>query len=195
MSKKAQPKTSRKYLLFRMWFTVFIIVCIIRLFWNTVSGFNMFPLNVAFGVSVMLTGLFTVMGLIVVGGGTNFLHRNDPEFQRWKKNGGRAYWDTLGWPIGTASPIERQTGLAEPKYKKFVPPANWQYQCPVCGSRVEKAVDVCWNCNYGADGDSTAYRKRWGNPPKTCSGPSCKVETKATVPQPKEIPPDWRPVG
>ena len=77
--------------------------------------------------------------------------------------GGRPYWDSIGWPINTATPIERETGLAEPEYTDFVPPADWKYQCPVCGARVEKQIDVCWRCGYGRDGDSTAYQQRWGN--------------------------------
>ena len=52
--------------------------------------------------------------------------------------------------------------IAEPTYSSFVPPAEWRYQCPKCGSRVQHSVDVCWNCNYGADGDSTAYHGRFG---------------------------------
>jgi hypothetical protein len=69
----------------------------------------------------------------------------------------------IGWPVNTATPIERETGLAEPDYTDFVPPSDWRYQCPVCGSRVEKQIDVCWRCGYGRDGDSTAYHQRWGN--------------------------------
>lgn len=39
----------------------------------------------------------------------------------------------------------------EPKYRTFVPPAYWGYRCPVCGARVQYAIDVCWHCKYGAD--------------------------------------------
>jgi CRISPR type IV-associated protein Csf1 len=46
-----------------------------------------------------------------------------------------------GGTSGTAPP--------EPPYSNFVPPDHWRYQCPVCGARVEMAVDVCWNCGYG----------------------------------------------
>ena len=156
-------RRSRIWLMFRMFCTVFVIVFLFSLFWNTLSDRNMFPFNVVFWTSVVLTVLFTCVGWIGVTVGSQVLLNDDPDFQKWKQRGGRPYWDTLGWPINTATDIERETGLAEPKYTDFVPPASWRYQCPVCGSRVEKAVDICWNCNYGADGDNTAYRQRWPN--------------------------------
>lgn len=150
-------------LLLRYFVTVFVITFLISLFWNVLSGSNMFPFSAVIGVSLVLTMLFNVVGWVVVTiGGEAILH-NDPNFQKWKKMGGRPYWDSIGWPINAATSIERETGLAEPEYTDFVPPAEWRYQCPVCGARVEKQIDVCWKCNYGADGDSTAYRQRWGN--------------------------------
>lgn len=150
-------------LLLRHFMTVFLIVFMISLFWNGLSGTNMFPFSAVIGVSLLLTALFSVVGWVVVTlGGEAILH-NDPNFQKWKKMGGRPYWDSIGWPINTATPIERETGLAEPEYNDFVPPADWRYQCPVCGSRVEKQIDVCWRCGYGRDGDSTAYHERWGD--------------------------------
>jgi hypothetical protein len=150
-------------LLFRYFGTVLVIIFAISLFWNTLSGTNMFPFGAVIGVSVVLTVLFNAVGWIVVTAGSKVLLNNDPEFQKWKQMGGRPYWDSIGWPINTATPIERQTGLAEPEYTNFVPPADWRYQCPVCGARVEKQIDVCWQCSYGANADSTAYHQRWGN--------------------------------
>lgn len=150
-------------LMFRYFVTIFVITFLISLFWNVLSGTNMFPFRAVIGVSLVLTGLFNVVGWVVVTlGGETILH-NDPNFQKWKRMGGRAYWDSIGWPINTATPIERETGLAEPEYTDFVPPPDWRYQCPVCGARVEKQIDVCWRCGYGRDGDSTAYHQRWGN--------------------------------
>ena len=150
-------------LLLRYFVTMFVITFLISLFWNTLSGSNMFPFKAVIGVSVVLTVLFNFVGWIVVTlGGEAILH-NDPNFQKWKQMGGRPYWDSIGWPINTATPIERQTGLAEPDYTDFIPPSHFKYQCPVCGSRVEKKIDICWRCGYGRDGDSTAYHQRWGN--------------------------------
>lgn len=133
------------------------------LFWNTLSGKDIFPFKVVIGVSVLLTILVTSIGWLTVTLGSNILLHNNADFQKWKKKGGRPYWDSLGWPINTSTPLERRSGLAEPTYDEFTPPANWKYQCPVCGARVEKQIDVCWRCFYGANGDSTAYYERWGN--------------------------------
>lgn len=150
-------------LMLRYYLTVFVLTFLISLFWNGLSGMNMFPFKVVIGVSVVLTVLFNVVGWVVVTGGSKVLLNNDPNFQKWKKMGGRPYWDSIGWPVNTATPIERETGLAEPEYTNFVPPCHYRFQCPRCGARVEKRIDVCWRCSYGADGDSTDYHKRWGN--------------------------------
>lgn len=150
-------------LMVRYFLTVFIVTFLVSLFWNTLSGTNMFPFNVVIGVSVVLTLIFNAVGWTTTTVGSNILLNNDPDFQQWKKMGGRPYWDSIGWPINMATPIERETGLAEPEYTDFVPPAEWRYQCPVCGARVEKQIDVCWRCDYGRDGDSTACHERWGN--------------------------------
>lgn len=156
-------RTSVIFLLLRYFVTIFVITFLISIFWNTLSGTNMLPFKVVIGVSLVLTVLFNLVSWVVVTGGSKVLLNNDPNFQKWKRMGGRPYWDSIGWPINTATPIERKTGLAEPDYTDFVPPADWRYQCPVCGSRVEKQIDVCWQCGYGRDGDSTAYHQRWGN--------------------------------
>lgn len=150
-------------LMARMFGVIFVLTFLVSLFWNTLSGTNIFPFEAVIGVSAVLTFLFTGVGWVVVTGGSQVLLNNDPNFQKWKRMGGRPYWDSIGWPINTATSIERETGQAEPEYTDFVPPADWRYQCPVCGSRVEKQIDVCWRCSYGADGDSTAYHQRWGD--------------------------------
>ncbi len=148
-------------LMLRYFVVVFVITFLASLFWNGLSGTNMFPFGAVIGVSLVLTVLFNVVGWVVVTlGGEAILH-NDANFQKWKQMGGRPYWDSIGWPINTATPIERQTGLAEPEYTDFVPPSHYKYQCPRCGARVEKQIDIC--CSYGSDGDSTDYHKRWGN--------------------------------
>lgn len=167
-------RPSPAMLMLRMFGTILLIMFLMSMFWNGLSGTNMFPFKAVIGASVILTFLFTSVGWLVSAVGAGVLLQNNEEYQDWRKKGGRPYWDSLGWPINTATPIERQTGLAEPEYTTFVPPSSWLYQCPVCGSRVEKQIDVCWNCNYGADGDSTAYVDRWGGTPPQRSpiGPS-----------------------
>lgn len=150
-------------LLFRYFVTVFGIVFAFSVFWNTLSGTNMLPIKAVIGVAIAMTVLFTVVGWVINTVAGEALYGRNVEYQNWKKNGGRPYWDSLGSPINTASQIERQTGLAEPEYTDFVPPADWCYQCPACGARVERQIDVCWRCGYGRDGDSSAFRQRWGD--------------------------------
>ena len=113
-------------LMFRYFVTVFVITFLMSLFWNVLSGSNMFPFSAVIGVSLVLTFLFTGVGWVVVTGGSKVLLNNDPNFQRWKRMGGRPYWDSIGWPINTATPIERETGLAEPEYTDFVPPSHYK---------------------------------------------------------------------
>ena len=155
-------------LVLRMFGTVFIIVFLISMFWNTLSWMagagTMFPMAVAFWVAVVLTVLFTVAGWTGATVGSTVFLRNDEGHQNWKKRGGRPFWDTVGWPINTATDIERETGIPEPQYPPgMTPPDHYKFQCPSCGARVEKKIDICWACNYGADGDGTAYRQRFPN--------------------------------
>jgi hypothetical protein len=156
-------RPSRIVLMLRMFGVIFVLTILISMFWNGLSGINMFPFEAVVGVSLVLTFLFAGVGWVVVTLGGEVLLRDDPNFQKWKQMGGRPYWDSIGWPINTATPIERETGLAEPEYTDFTPPSEWRYQCPVCGSRVQTKIDICWNCSYGRDGDSTAFHQRWGN--------------------------------
>ncbi len=153
-------RPSALVLLFRFFLTVFVIIFAFSMFWNTLSGTNMLPFKAVIGASAVMTVLFTVVGWIINNVAGEALFGRNSEYLKWKKSGGRPYWDSLGWPINTTTPIERQTGLAEPEYTEFVPPDNWMYQCPVCGARVEKKIDVCWRCGYGRDGDITAYHQR-----------------------------------
>ena len=59
-------RPSRTWLMFRMFGTIFVIVFLISLFWNTLSGRDMFPIAVAFWVSVVLTLWFTIAGWVGV---------------------------------------------------------------------------------------------------------------------------------
>ena len=152
-------RPSRSYLMFRFFCTVFVIVYLISLFWNTLSGGNMFPFNIVIWVSVVLTIWLAFCGWFGVTVGSHVLLKDDPGFQEWKRRGGRPFWDGgLYWPINTSSDVVR--GFEEPESPTFVPPESWRYQCPVCGARVEKQIDVCWQCDYGHDNNSTPYHER-----------------------------------
>ena len=95
-------------LMFRYFVTVFVITFLVSLFWNVLSGSNMFPFSAVIGVSLVLTVLFNVVGWVVVTlGGEAILH-NDQEFQEWKAKGGRPYLDHLGWPINPTPPNDKE---------------------------------------------------------------------------------------
>jgi hypothetical protein len=95
-------------LMFRYFLTVFVITFLVSLFWNVLSGTNMFPFSAVIGVSVVLTVLFNVVGWIVVTlGGEAILHKNQ-EYQEWKAKGGRPYLDHLGWPINPTPPNDEE---------------------------------------------------------------------------------------
>lgn len=95
-------------LMVRYFVTVLLIMFMISLFWNVLSGTNMFPFRVVIGVSVVLTVLSNVVGWVLVTlGGEAILH-NDQEFQEWKQRGGRPYLDHLGWPINPTPPDDSE---------------------------------------------------------------------------------------
>ena len=95
-------------LMIRYFVTVFVLVFLVSIFWNTLSGTNMFPFRAVIGVSAVLTVLFNLVGWVVVTlGGETILH-NDQEFQEWKAKGGRPYLDHLGWPINPTPPDDRK---------------------------------------------------------------------------------------
>lgn len=112
---------------------------------------------VPFWVTVIITALFwscLSFGTLIVG--------NNPEYQRWAQAGGHYFWDTLPRILNNDSELIRNGGFAEPTYTDFTPPAHFQHQCPKCGARVQHAVDVCWRCDYGANGDPTEFYERHG---------------------------------
>lgn len=114
--------------------------------------------------TIMLT-LQIGIALVAHGIGHFFIYPNDPigNYYTVRRAGWHPFWDRL-WPIfNPDSDLIRDGGFEEPEYTGFVPPADWQHQCPVCGARQPFEFGVCWLCGYGADGDSTAYYERWGD--------------------------------
>lgn len=87
----------------------------------------------------------------------------DPNYHAVRKAGWNPFWDVTAF--NTDSELIRDGGFEEPAYTGFVPPDWWKYQCPVCGARQPTDFGVCWypGCGYGADGDASAYRQRWGD--------------------------------
>ena len=156
-------RTSKVSILLRATAIVFMIYMAMAWSWNSITGTNFwkpFEMAVAAVLTVMLHGgfawLFTNLGMTA-------LYGRDSEYQRFQNRGGDPFFDSLPPPLNTDSEITRFTGLQEPSYTDFIPPRHWRFQCPRCGARVEHRIDVCWNCRYGEDGDSTDYYRRWGN--------------------------------
>jgi len=108
----------------------------------------------------------------------------------WVAAGGHYFWDTL--PIWNPdSDLVKAGGFPEPHYTNFVPPREWIFQCPHCHVRLQHNPDVCWNCNYGADNDSTAYYQAHGGsppPPPTQQPPPQQPQ------QPPGPPPGYAPI-
>ena len=155
-------RTSRLNIFLRACVIVFLIYMLLASLWNWAAETKFWtPLEMA--ISAVLTVLFYgFFCWLFVNIGMAILYGRSPEYQRYRRNGGDPYFDSLPPPINPDSEITRQTGLPEPDYVSFLPPANWRYQCPRCGARVEHRIDVCWNCRYGEDGDSSDYYRRWG---------------------------------
>jgi len=83
---------------------------------------------------------------VVCGHCTRSLNLDDLA-NHYAKTFGTGQDDPSGFPFvegGMSS-----TAIPEPTYTDFIPPPHWRYQCPVCGARVEMAVDVCWRCGFG----------------------------------------------
>jgi hypothetical protein len=137
-------RPSRCWLMFRMYLTIFLILTGISLLTGFLGGRIMLTFDVIFFVALNLTLLITGVGWLAVNLGATILLADDPEFDEWRRAGGRPYWDSLPWPINPSSATERRTRLVEPEYTDFVPPVGWRFMCPVCGARVEKEIDVCW---------------------------------------------------
>lgn len=157
-------RTSKTQIVIRSFGLVFVISMMLAGLWNWATETKFWGI-----AEIALSSLFIVVGFgffgwVIVNVGTRLICRNDSDFQQYLGSGGDPYFDTLPRPMNPDSEVTRVTGLQEPENSKGVP-KSWVYQCPVCGCRQPSRVCVCWNpeCRYGADGDSTAYYKRWGH--------------------------------
>ncbi|WP_417737723.1 hypothetical protein [Rosistilla oblonga] len=161
-------RTSKTAIFIRATVIVFIIYMMIAWAWNSMTNTNFWkPSEMA--ISAVLTVLlFGGFAWAVTNFGMALLYGRSSQYHQWKQTGGDPYFDSLPWPLNTDSRQVRETGMAEPR-TSFVPPASWEFQCPVCGAKQPSLVCVCWNCNYGADGDSTAYFERFGSKPDEIS--------------------------
>ena len=155
-------RTSGTEIFIRAYIVVFLISMVLAELWNWTTETRFWsPVEIAIA-SLMIVVFYGGFAWLVTNVGTRLIFRKDPDFHRYIRSGGDPYLDILPKPLNPDSQITRETGLQEPK-TDFMPPKNWIYQCPVCGARQPSRIGVCWNCNYGADGDSSAYYERFGN--------------------------------
>jgi len=136
-----------------MWAISFVLLA---LCWNNMTGGNFWSFWEICWAS-MATTLFITGWYWVFNKGGEQLIKNHPDYRQFKAAGGHHFWDTLPRILNPDSDVVRRGGVREPEYTDFVPPADWRFQCPVCGARLQFNPDVCWRCNYGADGDSSAW--------------------------------------
>ena len=150
------PRTLPSVILTRMLITSMLVFSIVLL----LGGGWYFWFMLSHSVVWMLVWLQLFVHRI----GHHFIYPHDPSGNYFdvRRAGWHPFWDRL-WPIfNPDTELIRDGGIQEPQYAGFAPPLHWRCQCPKCGSRVQHQIDVCWNCRYGADGDSTAYYQRWG---------------------------------
>lgn len=155
-------RTSKFTIFIRATIIVFVIYMMMAWAWNSMTNtFFWKPWEIAISavLTVLLLGGFawavTNVGMALIYGRTS-------QYHAYRQGGGDPYFDSLPWPLNLDSRTVRETGMAEPR-TSFVPPASWKFQCPVCGARQPSRVCVCWNCEYGADSNSTAYFQKFGD--------------------------------
>ena len=154
-------RTSKFKICIRATLIVFLIYMALAWAWNSITNTNFWtPLEMFISAVLSVVIFGGLLGLVVrlVAG---LIYGRDPDYRQWLDDGGDPFFAVLPWPFHPDSQLTRETGIQEPS-TSVVPPADWQYQCPSCGARVQRRIDVCWNCSYGSNGDSTVYFERYG---------------------------------
>lgn len=154
-------RTSKFAIFVRAVAIVFVIYMLLAWAWNSVTLSNTFTAVEMFISALLTVVLFGGFAWLMTNLGMAVLFGKNSEYKRMKNNGFDPYFDSIPWPLNSDSKITRETGIQEPN-TNFVPPDDWRFQCPSCGARVKQRIDVCWNCNYGADGDSSIYLQKFG---------------------------------
>lgn len=155
-------RTSKTAIFIRATLIVFVIYMVMATMWNSITNTNFWkPSEMA--ISAVLTVLlFGGFAWAFVRLGMGLIYGRSQQYHAYRRGGGDPYFDSLPWPFNPDSRQVRETGMAEPN-TAFRPPASWKFQCPVCGAKQPSRVCVCWNCDYGADSDSTAYFQQFGD--------------------------------
>lgn len=155
-------RTSKFTIFVRAVVIVFVIYMLLAWAWNSITLSNTFTAVEMFISALLTVVLFGGFAWLMTNLGMAVLFGNNPKYQQMKNTGFDPYFNSLPWPLNSDSDITRETGIQEPN-TNLVPPADWKFQCPCCGVRVQHQIDVCWNCNYGEDGDSSVYIQKFGS--------------------------------
>ncbi len=117
-----------------LWLISMLILHTLRGFVSAAGG-SPFMTPVHITLTACLVALFVRVICIGIEGSVNWGCENyvDPIIDRLS---------------GSSGPLYRPRP-PEPTYTSFVPPSHWRYLCPCCGARVQYAIDICWNCDYG----------------------------------------------
>lgn len=155
-------RTSKIAIFIRATVIVFVIYMILAWAWNSMTNTN-FWTPWEMGISAVLTVfLFGGFAWAVTNFGMGLIYGRSQQYDAYRRGGGDPFFDSLPRVFNPDSRQVRETGMAEPR-TSFVPPASWKFQCPVCGAKQPSRVCVCWNCDYGSNGDSSEFFKKFGH--------------------------------
>ena len=158
-------RTSKLGVFVRSSFVIFCIFLPMSWVWNSITQTYFFTVTDMAISAVVTVAFYGGFAWLVTNLGMNLMYGSNPQYQAYKRNGGDPYIDILPSILKPNSSAARQTGREEP-------PASWKFCCPSCNARVQHQIDVCWNCNYGADSDSSVYFEQNGSakPPEISEG-------------------------
>tara|TARA_A100001391_G_C5066250_1_gene277252 strand:+ start:296 stop:853 length:558 start_codon:yes stop_codon:yes gene_type:complete len=172
-------RTSRFTIFARSIVIVFVIYMMMAWAWNTATGTTFWkPWEMA--ISAILTvAFFGSLAWLITNFGMSLLFGGKHEYRAYRSRGGDPFFDSLPRFF---NPDSRQTERDEPQ-TDFVPPVSWQFRCPQCNARVQYRIDVCWNCRYGSDSDSTAFFARHGDvqPPEISDAEWAEIKRRHDV--------------
>jgi len=161
MSREQTGKTSRATILARMatlfsvpvW--VIVLICALSGVWVVIL-----PILAGWYGAILLKMVFEYLFVHAL---VNHYHGNDPEYQKWKKDGGDVYFDAQGFPFNGDS-LETKLAVAPTTYD--MPP---EARCPRCGGKWKLwGGKQCKTCYTYWDADRQMYMY-WEPDPRTAS--------------------------
>ena len=143
-------RTSRFVIVVRAVIIVFVIYMMMAWAWNSITLSNTWTAWEMFVSAVLTVILFGGFAWLMTNLGMAVLFGRNSDYRQMRSNGFDPYFDSLPWPLNSNAVIGNPN------------PSAFKFHCPVCSCPVEKRIDVCPECGYGADGDSTAYFEKFG---------------------------------